>query len=101
MINLHIATGEYCFADVPFEGTNEEAIVEAQHLQQYALSKGLTSEEFNSALEGYLTSQKMANGAEIWEKMSPWQRAVFQELKKAFKRMEVREEADRLTSERN
>lgn len=78
---------QYAYIEVSVEDT-PEATVELYH--EYArLMKhggGIAPQDFNKLLDEYITTGTVKNGVEHWEKMNPYQKSVFQEVKKSIKR---------------
>lgn len=83
---IRIATKEYCFVEYDYEGTPEGALELHNDLyrQFKAENEGLPHLEWNRVLDGYLATNTM--DSQDYEKLSPAQQFVVQELKKAFKR---------------
>lgn len=92
--------GPYGFVEIEKEITvidkthalAEEILVVEQLEQLMALQKGesgegLTTKEFNAALDEYLKTNSLKNGTELYAKMSLPQQACFQEIKKSLKRI--------------
>lgn len=83
---LRIPTEMYSFIETEFEGTSEEAIAEYHRMTSMAKAVGVDTKVFNSILDEYLETGKVQNGGDLWEKLNPYQQAVFQEIKKSIKR---------------
>lgn len=87
-IKLHIPTEEYGFVEIEQEvGSVAEALVSydtAKRLKN-APESGLDHKDWIKALDGYLTINTLPS--EEYEKMSDFQRAVIQEIKKSIKRL--------------
>jgi len=80
---FHIPTEQYGFVEVEEEvDTTEQAI---SRYNELAGGEGLERKEFNEALDRYLN--KGDGVTEIYLKMNRKQQDLFQELKKAFKRI--------------
>lgn len=87
--HLRVPTSEqYAYIEAEYEGSAEEA-VEAYRELTVAVRTGfgLPQAEFNKALDEYLKTNELRNGADLYAQMDAAQQRVFQELKKAFKRM--------------
>jgi len=84
---LHIATGEYCFAEIPFDGSAEEAVMEAKRLQQVANAPGLSEKDWHAVLDDLLDDQSIKGDPGIIEEMNPFQGWCINEVKKAYKRL--------------
>jgi len=84
---LRIPTEEqFAFIEVAFEGTPQETVDAYRELTDMVQSKyGLEAKDWRAALDKYLTTNKLL--ASEYEGMSNHQKAVVQELKKAFKRI--------------
>lgn len=53
--------------------------------------EGLPSKEFNAALDEFLVTNNLTNGADLYARMSPAQQQCFQEVKRSLKRLSARE----------
>lgn len=66
----------------------EEIVGEFNSLNEaFKPKSGLTEKEFNSLIDEYLSTKKIVNGHEQYEKMSPDQQAFVQIIKRSFKRL--------------
>jgi len=83
---IRIPTEQYAFVEISTEGTSEE-IAERHYefTKLLSLQEGLPRDEFNDALDRYLTDG--TGETETYVAMSSFQKGVFQEIKKAFKRI--------------
>lgn len=87
---IRVATDEYEFIELDAEGTVIELFETYKELKNLAIPKvGLAAKDFNTALDRYLTDG--TGETEVYLAMSPRQQGVFQEIKKAMKRMEAKE----------
>lgn len=83
---LRIPTVQYGYIETEFEGTAEEAFAEHDRLINiHNGGFGLPKEEFNEALDRYLSDQ--TGDTDQYLRMSKEQQLVIQEIKKAFKRL--------------
>lgn len=88
MITIHVPLHDFEFIEFQFDGTVEEALVESKRLWEvYRGKEGLPTGEFHKTLDGYLNTGEMVGGSELYSRMSLAQQSIFQELKKAFKRI--------------
>ncbi len=80
-------TEQYAYIEVTVEATPSGIYDAYQELtDMFKAKEGLPQKDFNAALDRYL---KDGTGeTETYLKMSPKQQQVFQEIKKAFKRIE-------------
>lgn len=91
---IRIPTTQYGYLEFDFDGTPQDAIAEHNRiLLMYNGGFGLEPKEFNEALDKYLTDG--TGVLEQYLKMSKEQQAVFQEIKKAFKRLDAKEGKER------
>jgi hypothetical protein len=51
---------------------------------------GLTVKEMNACLDEFLLTGTVKGGIELWEKMNPMQKEIFQTIKRATKRLEAK-----------
>ena len=87
MNTLHIATGEFCFAEVPFEGTADEAVIEAKRLQGVINTPGLAEPEWRAVLDDLLDDGSIQGDPGMLETMNPAQKWLINEVKKSYKRI--------------
>ena len=87
MITLHIATGEFCFAEVPFEGTSDEAIVEAKRLQLVAQKPGIPQKDFYQFIDNMIEKKPNQVDPGILEEMDSRQQAIFDCVRKSLGRI--------------
>lgn len=86
---IRIPTVEFGYLEFVFQGTPEEAIEEHNRiLKLYNGGFGLEPKEFNQALDRYLTDG--TGETDTYLRMSKEQQAVFQEIKKALKRIKYK-----------
>jgi len=82
---IRIPTAQYAYIEAEFDGTAEEAFHEHDKmLKIYEGGDGLSTDEFNKALDTYL-----ATGTGITEeyiRMNKQQQNIFQEIKKSINR---------------
>lgn len=91
MTKIHIATGDFCFIEVDFDGEPLEAISEAKRLQEAVLGQpGLSPQAFNKVLDAYLRGEPMT--PDDYYAMNDKQQTVIQEVKKARKRLQTKGE---------
>lgn len=87
---LRIPTAEtYAYLETEFEGSAEEAFEEYKRLTAIVKGEagtGLDSKVWNGVLDEYLTTSRIANGADLYAQMSKDQQMVMQEIKKSHKR---------------
>ena len=55
------------------------------------VGEGLEPKEWRMALDEYLNTNNLTDGTNLYERMSPNQQMVLQEIKKAFKRIKSKE----------
>ena len=100
-VTLRIPTKEqYSYVEVLLEGEFQPNDV-VKLYQDYtaafnapvAPETALGQKEFNNALDEYLATNSLRGGVELWEKMSPAQKMVINEIKKAVKRQASHEQA--------
>lgn len=86
---LRIPTEMYAYIEVEVEGTAEQ-IVEAYYefTKLVKPQEGLPTKEWQAALDRYLNDG--SGETEVYMAMSPTQKAVMQELKKAFNRIDYK-----------
>jgi hypothetical protein len=83
---IRIPTLQYGYLNFEFEGTPEEAIAEHNRINiLYNGGFGLSVEEFNAALDKYLTDG--SGETEVYMQMSKEQQTVFQCVKRSLKRI--------------
>lgn len=90
---IRIPTTQYGYISIFLEGVSTEEAIEEHNeaIRKYNESlqsnnnQGLSSVEWNKALDNYLSSQNV--DVEYFERMSERQSRMFQELKKAFARI--------------
>lgn len=87
---IRIPTEQYAYIEVAFEGSPEEIV--AKHNELYKLynnpNKGLPTKDWNRVIDRYLDTCNLSEGE--YNSMSDEQKAVIQELKKAFKRADAK-----------
>ena len=94
----HIATGQFEFLEIEQEAETQEQAVEAHNSLKTAFiatqtaGVGLDAKEWNKTLDGYLTVGEMLGDA--YQRMSPEQQRVVQEIKKSINRVNPREKRD-------
>lgn len=59
-----------------------------EYRRVFHIGEGLDVKVFNDALDEYLKTAELKGGTEIYAKMNQQQQAVFQEIKKANKRIQ-------------
>lgn len=93
-----ISTGQYEFLAFELETDNAyesvsayedlrnayRSVQEAKNSLQAPL--GLPNREWCAVMDSYVSTGKLEGGAEIWDRMSDYQRQVIQELKRCFAR---------------
>src|SRR3990167_11034013 len=78
---------EYSNVEFEFEGTAEEAIDEYYRLfNLFRGGAGMNDKEFNEVIDEYLSTQKIADGADRYEAMNRDHKMIIQTLKRSFKR---------------
>lgn len=83
-VKLHIAIDSYEFAEV--EVDEEEAdTVYSRIKERFADKEGLVTKEWNKALETYLSTNELES--DTYERMSAKQKGLIQEIKRAVKRI--------------
>ena len=84
---LRVPTGEqYAYIEIDFSGTPEQIVSAYYEFTKLVKpAEGLPSKEFNKALDRYLTEH--TGDTDTYLRMSRSQQDVFQEVKKAFKRI--------------
>lgn len=88
MITLHIPTGQYGFAEISFDGSPEEAIVEAKRLQKLSEGNvGLDTKDFNAILDDLLADYSIEGDPGVIEQMSVDQQQIIQAVKRSIKRL--------------
>lgn len=89
-INLELADNEALT-----EGSIQEAIQDYKRATEaYKRSgevSGVPTSEFNKALDEYMLTSQVKGGTELYNRMSPAQQSVFQEVKKSLKRINAAE----------
>ena len=103
-IKLHIPTEQYGFVEVEMEKNNEvsksiEEVVQdaigfykASKSPELPSGEGLDHKEWNATLDGYITVGEMLGDA--YQRMSPEQQRVIQEIKKSINRVNPREKRE-------
>lgn len=71
-----------------------EAVLEHYRALQraYTGGTGLSTKQFNDALDEYLKTGTLKDGTNLYAEMNPQQQSIFQEIKKSLKRIKVDEE---------
>ena len=78
---------EYSNIKFEFLGTAEQAIDEYYRLfNLFRGGAGMNDKEFNEVIDEYLSTQKIADGADRYEAMNRDQKMIIQCLKRSFKR---------------
>lgn len=89
MIKIHIPTEQYGFIEVECNSLIEAKMYsdesKALWSQETPLGGALTVKEWNSTLDQYLTLNTI--DSEIYEKLSPKQQGLIQEIKKSISRV--------------
>jgi hypothetical protein len=86
---LRIPTEQYAYFHCNYTGTLEGAVEHYQEMKQALAPKvGLSSKDFNSFLDIYLSTGHAPPlvGVELWEQMSDLQKTIINECKKSLKR---------------
>lgn len=87
---IHYPTEQYGFILKVFEGTDAEAVSEYNSLKMaWVGGSGLAVKDFNSFIDRQLMGE--SNHIEDYNLMNREQQSVAQEIKKALKRIRVRE----------
>jgi hypothetical protein len=93
---LHFPTESFGFTEVEVEVKDIEEALDLYNThrspnlppdESLGGSVGLEPKEWRSVLDEYLTTGRVLDGVNIYERMSPSQKSVVQEIKKAFKRI--------------
>lgn len=88
---IHVPTVEYGFIESEVEGSMEDAVNEHNGLLvAYRGGFGLDTKEFNACLDRYLHDG--TGETDVYLRMSKEQQSVIQEIKKAYKRIEAKEQ---------
>jgi hypothetical protein len=92
LIISHIPTEQYGFIELHHDRTHPEDIHREymEYSEAFKVKEGLSTKEFNTALDRYLLDH--TGETETYLAMSPEQQRVFQEIKKALKRIKSKEE---------
>ena len=78
---------EYSNVKFQFEGTAEQAIDEYYRLfNLFRGGVGMSDKDYNEVIDEYLSTQKIADGADRYEAMNRDQKMIIQALKRSFKR---------------
>ena len=102
-VTYHIPTEQYGFVEVEYEkniGDKEDLelsdyqTVKALVSPEMAVGQGLDTKVFNDALTEYMLTNELRGGLEFYNQMNEKQQFVFQEVKKAFKRIKAKELKD-------
>lgn len=87
---VHYPVEQYGFLEAEFEA--DDLTVAAHNYHQIAevfkSNSGIPEKEMNQIIDEYISTKKIENGQEAYEKMSDRQRDILQCLKRAFKRLE-------------
>ena len=91
---LHVPTEQYGFISVEMEGSIEEVVEHYKDVQKewkggkpLPQGRGIDNKLFQKMLDEYLVTQKITGAGDVWEELSREQGIIFQEIKKAFKRI--------------
>lgn len=90
---IRIPTQQYGYVEVTVEGTPDfihEA--NAEFTQIFAVKEGLSTKEFNGALDEYLQTNSFKTPEDTFFKMNPEQQKIIQEIKKSVKRLTAKDE---------
>ena len=94
---IRIPTADpYAYVEIDYEGEPDEVVEvyrEFTNLINPKDREGLDLKEFNTALDGYLTTNTMK--VEVYESMSRKQKDVIQEYKRAIKRIKYKNENEK------
>lgn len=89
---VHVPTEQYGFVSAEFDTDNAEKIKEAYDAISYAFKpqpiNSLDKKDWNTFIERVLLGE--SNHIETWEKCSPEQQKILQEIKKALARIEAK-----------
>ncbi len=89
-ITYRIPTNDqYAFVEVTeeFEGGPEFIRERYDEISaQFKSGEGLPQKEWCAVMDAYVSTGKVENGVEVWSRMSKYQQAVIQELKRCFNR---------------
>lgn len=87
---LRVPTMEqYAYIEVEFDSDADGAFDEYKKLTALVKGEdraGLSTVDWNGALDVYLETNELPDGAELYGRMSKIQQTIIQELKKSFKR---------------
>lgn len=82
-----IRTGDFEYLHFEVEGTAEEAVEKYRELKSaWEGGAGLPEKEFNAALDEYLTTKTLTDGADRYAAMNTQQRGIIQTIKRSFAR---------------
>lgn len=84
---LTIKTDDFSKVDSEFEGTADEAIVEAKRLFAFANSPGLSEPDWRAVLDDLIDDASIKGDPGMIDNMNPAQRWCINEIKKSFKRI--------------
>lgn len=102
-ITIHIPTADFAYIEQEFEAKEDTTARDlAEHYNQIetaikgrnGANTGLPQKEWNSVLEEYLTTNTVKDGVNIYQLMSPEQQGVIQEIKRAIKRIDAKNNKD-------
>jgi len=94
---LHFPTESFGFVETEVETETIQDAIElynASKTPQNVTGQGLDTKVFNDALTEYLNTNELRGGLELYNQMNEKQQFVFQELKKAFKRIMAKQLKD-------
>lgn len=88
---LRVPTSEqYAYIEFEFEGDRFDAVDEYKRLTEYVRNgpgSGLPEREYNKFLEDQIAQTGIPNGAELYGKMSLFQQATVQDIKRCLARI--------------
>ena len=97
----HIPTEQYGFIEVEADVYDTRSYEDVKALYIKSITPpnspnspemGIPTKEFNQALDEFLTTNTLKDGANLYEQMSLPQRSVFQEIKKSLARISSKED---------
>lgn len=89
---IRVATRQFEFVEVDFEGTSEEISQAYEDLRKHLIGgEGLSEKDFREALDRYLVHGD--GDADTYLAMNKYQQDIFQVLKRAFKRIKAKSQS--------
>lgn len=90
--DIRIPTVQYGYVEVHVTGTPDDIKNAHDELNRlFTVGEGLSTKDFQEAMDEYLSTGTVKGGIGIWEKMNKYQQDFFQEVKKSMKRRNYKE----------